>query len=156
DRHADEPGPSRRRRSGPARGGSRAAAGRDPGRPVAAGEISRSLPRRAPRRHRAQARGPGDHAGGAGTAAADQGRGPDGRARGEPQGAAQARRRTRARPPGSRRWPQADVPEARIVTSAARVLELDDRRLLLNHLDEVLWPDVGVTKGDLIDYYLDV
>ena len=42
------------------------------------------------------------------------------------------------------------------MTSAARVLELDDRRLLLNHLDEVLWPDVGVTKGDLIDYYLDV
>jgi bifunctional non-homologous end joining protein LigD len=41
------------------------------------------------------------------------------------------------------------------VTSAARVLELDDHRLLLNHLDEVLWPDVGVTKGDLIDYYLD-
>jgi len=42
------------------------------------------------------------------------------------------------------------------VSSATRVLELDDRRLLLNHLDEVLWPDVGVTKGDLIDYYLDV
>jgi len=42
------------------------------------------------------------------------------------------------------------------VTTAARVLELDDRRLLLNRLDEVLWPGVGVTKGDLIDYYLDV
>ena len=42
------------------------------------------------------------------------------------------------------------------MTSATRVLELDDRRLLLNHLDELLWPDVDVTKGDLIDYYLDV
>jgi bifunctional non-homologous end joining protein LigD len=42
------------------------------------------------------------------------------------------------------------------VSAATRVLELDDRRLLLNRLDEVLWPDVGVTKGDLIDYYLDV
>ena len=42
------------------------------------------------------------------------------------------------------------------MSSATRVLELDERRLLLNHLDEVLWPDVGVTKGDLIDYYLEV
>jgi bifunctional non-homologous end joining protein LigD len=42
------------------------------------------------------------------------------------------------------------------VTTAARVLEIDDRRVLLNRLDEVLWPDVGITKGDLIDYYLDV
>ena len=42
------------------------------------------------------------------------------------------------------------------MSSTTRVLELDDRRLLLNHLDEVLWPDVAVTKGDLIDYYLDV
>jgi bifunctional non-homologous end joining protein LigD len=42
------------------------------------------------------------------------------------------------------------------MTTAARVLELDDRRLLLNRLDDVLWPEVGVTKGDLIDYYLDV
>jgi bifunctional non-homologous end joining protein LigD len=40
--------------------------------------------------------------------------------------------------------------------TATRVLELDERRLLLNRLDEVLWPDVGVTKGDLIDYYVDV
>jgi bifunctional non-homologous end joining protein LigD len=42
------------------------------------------------------------------------------------------------------------------VSSVTRVLELDDRRLLLNRLDEALWPDVGVTKGDLLDYYLDV
>src|SRR5437764_2906137 len=35
-------------------------------------------------------------------------------------------------------------------------LLLEKKKLLLNHLDEVLWPDVGVTKGDLIDYYLEV
>lgn len=42
------------------------------------------------------------------------------------------------------------------MTGATRVLEVDERRLLLNHLDEVLWPEVGITKGDLVDYYLDV
>jgi bifunctional non-homologous end joining protein LigD len=37
-----------------------------------------------------------------------------------------------------------------------RVLEIDDRELLLNRLDDVLWPDAGVTKADLIEYYFDV
>jgi bifunctional non-homologous end joining protein LigD len=36
------------------------------------------------------------------------------------------------------------------------VLEVDDRKLLLNRLDDELWPEAGVTKADLIDYYLDV
>jgi bifunctional non-homologous end joining protein LigD len=44
----------------------------------------------------------------------------------------------------------------RDIVTLARVLEMDDRRLLLNRLDDVLWPEVGVTKGDLVDYYLDV
>ena len=30
----------------------------------------------------------------------------------------------------------------------------DGRRLILNHADEVLWKDDGLTKGDLVDYYL--
>jgi bifunctional non-homologous end joining protein LigD len=37
-----------------------------------------------------------------------------------------------------------------------RVLEIDDRELLLNRLDDVLWPDAGITKADLIEYYFDV
>jgi len=42
------------------------------------------------------------------------------------------------------------------VTSPTRVLEVDDRKVLLNRLDEELWPEAGVTKADLIDFYLDV
>ena len=39
---------------------------------------------------------------------------------------------------------------------STRVLDLDGRRLLLNHLDQVLWPEAQLTKADLVDYYLDV
>ena len=42
------------------------------------------------------------------------------------------------------------------MTAPSRVLEVDDRKLLLNRLDDELWPEAGVTKADLIDYYLDV
>ena len=42
------------------------------------------------------------------------------------------------------------------MTAPTRVLEVDDRKLLLNRLDDALWPEAGVTKADLIDYYLDV
>ena len=42
------------------------------------------------------------------------------------------------------------------MTTPSRVLEVDDRKLLLNRLDDELWPEAGVTKADLIDYYLDV
>lgn len=37
-----------------------------------------------------------------------------------------------------------------------RVIDVDGRRLILNHTDEVIWKDEGVTKGDLVDYYLDM
>src|SRR5262249_41228897 len=145
-----------RRRFGSARGRSGAAARRDARRSMAAGQVRRSLPRGAPRRHRPQARRPRGGAGRGTTSPADEGRRPDVGAGGEPQSPAQAGWRARARPARGGRRAQAPDTEARVMTSAARVLELDDRRLLLNHLDEVLWPDVGVTKGDLIDYYLDV
>jgi bifunctional non-homologous end joining protein LigD len=36
------------------------------------------------------------------------------------------------------------------------MLELDGRRVLLNNLDLVLWPDEGIGKAELIEYYLDV
>jgi bifunctional non-homologous end joining protein LigD len=39
---------------------------------------------------------------------------------------------------------------------STRVLDLDGRRLLLNRLDQELWPEEHVTKAELIDYYLDV
>ena len=36
------------------------------------------------------------------------------------------------------------------------MVELDGHRLLLGSLDTPLWPDDGITKADLIEYYLDV
>jgi bifunctional non-homologous end joining protein LigD len=40
--------------------------------------------------------------------------------------------------------------------SASRQLEIEGRRLRLTNLDRVLWPKVGFTKGELLDYYLSV
>jgi bifunctional non-homologous end joining protein LigD len=37
-----------------------------------------------------------------------------------------------------------------------RVIELNDRRLTLSSLDKVLWPEDGITKADLIQYYQEV
>ena len=34
------------------------------------------------------------------------------------------------------------------------MLEIDGRRLMLSGLDRELWPEVALTKGDLVDYYL--
>lgn len=40
---------------------------------------------------------------------------------------------------------------------SARVkVRIDERDLELSNLDKVLWPDVGITKGDLIRYYATV
>jgi len=36
------------------------------------------------------------------------------------------------------------------------MLELDGRRVMIGNLDTVLWPDDGITKAELIEYYLDV
>ena len=33
------------------------------------------------------------------------------------------------------------------------VVEIDGRRLVLSNLDKVLWPETGMTKGALLDYY---
>lgn len=40
--------------------------------------------------------------------------------------------------------------------SSSRMVELDGHRLLLGNLDTVLWPDDGISKADLIEYYLGV
>ena len=39
---------------------------------------------------------------------------------------------------------------------SSRVVDIDGRRIILANLDQVLWPEDGLTKGDLIDYYLGV
>jgi bifunctional non-homologous end joining protein LigD len=39
---------------------------------------------------------------------------------------------------------------------STRVVEIDERRFLLTNLDRVLWPEDGLTKLDVIEYYLDV
>ena len=39
---------------------------------------------------------------------------------------------------------------------STRVTEIDGRRFILTDLDRVLWPEEGLTKGNLIDYYLDI
>lgn len=36
------------------------------------------------------------------------------------------------------------------------MLELDGRRVMIGNLDAVLWSDDGITKAELIEYYLDV
>jgi bifunctional non-homologous end joining protein LigD len=41
-----------------------------------------------------------------------------------------------------------DVPEAEV--------EIDDRRVRLTNLDKPFWPDLGITKRDLLQYYADV
>jgi bifunctional non-homologous end joining protein LigD len=39
---------------------------------------------------------------------------------------------------------------------STRVVEIDGRRILLNDLDRMLWPEAGVSKGELVDYYLEL
>jgi bifunctional non-homologous end joining protein LigD len=39
---------------------------------------------------------------------------------------------------------------------STRVSDIEDRRILLTNLEESWWPDDGISKGDVIDYYLDV
>src|SRR2546423_10075702 len=38
-------------------------------------------------------------------------------------------------------------------TDAARVVQRGQRQIRLTSADRVLWPDEGITKGDLFDYY---
>jgi bifunctional non-homologous end joining protein LigD len=39
---------------------------------------------------------------------------------------------------------------------SSRVLELDGRRLLMTNLEAAVWADLAFTKGDLVNYYLDI
>jgi bifunctional non-homologous end joining protein LigD len=40
--------------------------------------------------------------------------------------------------------------------TSSRMVELEGHRILLANLDAVLWPEDGITKAELIEYYLDV
>jgi len=40
--------------------------------------------------------------------------------------------------------------------SSSRVVELDGRRFLVTNPDAVIWSEESISKGDLIDYYLEV
>src|SRR5712692_2669530 len=71
---------------------------------------------------------------------------------------------TRDRHPSRRRGPVAS-PAAKTRTSADLRIprETDDveiaigsRRVRLTNLNKVFWPELGITKGDLLQYYLDV
>jgi bifunctional non-homologous end joining protein LigD len=42
------------------------------------------------------------------------------------------------------------------MTTTTRVADVQGRRLMLAHLDEVLWPEDGITKSELIDHYVEV
>src|SRR5581483_5019339 len=49
-----------------------------------------------------------------------------------------------------------DKPADAVVPPARGTRDLirdGDRELRLSNLDKVFWPDLGITKGDLIDYY---
>lgn len=35
-------------------------------------------------------------------------------------------------------------------------LQTDETRLVLTNRQKVFWPDVGFTKGDLLDYYREI
>ena len=43
-----------------------------------------------------------------------------------------------------------------IPTSGSATLDVESREVRLTNLDKVFWPDLGITKGDLIRYYADV
>ena len=42
------------------------------------------------------------------------------------------------------------------MTTATRVVDVEGRRLILTHLDEVLWPEDSITKDELFSYYTEV
>jgi bifunctional non-homologous end joining protein LigD len=39
---------------------------------------------------------------------------------------------------------------------STRVTDIDARRFILTNLDRVIWPEDGLTKADLVEYYLDI
>lgn len=72
-----------------------------------------------------------------------------------------ARRATRERHPAVARGevPPLDLSGAAVAVPRGRddvVLELGAKRLRLTHLEKPFWPELGLTKGDLLRYYAEV
>jgi bifunctional non-homologous end joining protein LigD len=42
------------------------------------------------------------------------------------------------------------------MTTSTRMTDVHGRRLMFAHLDEVMWPEDGITKSELLDYYTEV
>jgi bifunctional non-homologous end joining protein LigD len=47
-------------------------------------------------------------------------------------------------------------PHLSIPSAGSATIEVDAREVRLTNLDKPFWPDLGITKGDLIKYYADV
>ncbi|HZP43914.1 MAG TPA: non-homologous end-joining DNA ligase [Candidatus Binatia bacterium] len=75
-----------------------------------------------------------------------------------------ASRATTDRHPAVRRGPRRAAPEVatagagRVVPRdlASAIVRLGDREVQLTNLTKLFWPELGITKGDLIQYYVDV
>lgn len=62
---------------------------------------------------------------------------------------------TRSKDPGSKRTSQ--VPSIKIPKNKVNVeVEVNDRIVKLTNLDKLFWPKIGITKRDLIQYYIDI
>src|SRR5262245_14455658 len=48
------------------------------------------------------------------------------------------------------------VPSLEIPTAGNAKLKVQGREVALTNLDKLFWPELGVSKGDLIQYYADV
>jgi bifunctional non-homologous end joining protein LigD len=55
-----------------------------------------------------------------------------------------------------RRGYNAGVPTVTIPTSGSAALKVQGREVTLTNLDKPFWPELGITKGALIQYYADV
>jgi bifunctional non-homologous end joining protein LigD len=58
-----------------------------------------------------------------------------------------------ATPPAARARTKSPIPAAR---GGAVTLEVDGREVKLTNLEKVFWPESGITKGDLVQYYAEV
>jgi bifunctional non-homologous end joining protein LigD len=58
-----------------------------------------------------------------------------------------------AAPPAARARTKSTIPAAR---GGAVTLEVDGREVKLTNLEKVFWPESGITKGDLVQYYAEV
>src|SRR6185295_18558425 len=62
---------------------------------------------------------------------------------------------TRSKDPGSKRTTQ--IPSIKLPKNKSNIeVEVNGRVVKLTNLDKLFWPKLGITKRDLIQYYIDV